>query len=84
MGAVGRRVAVYGGDGRQETHSTLTNAVFFKSSRFGGNGELRRFEDAIRAGSICKVIILRKWNGHSGTHKVRRLCRQLGVPCRVE
>ena len=83
MGAVGHRVAVYGGDGRQEEHFQLPNAVFFQSSRFGGNGELRRFEHALRAGRIGEVIILRKWNGHSGTTKVRRLCRQLGVPCRV-
>ncbi len=83
MGAVDRRVAVYGGDGRQEERFELPNAVFFMSSRFGGNGELRRFENALRAGMIGEVIILRKWNGHSGTSKVRRLCRQLGVPYRV-
>ncbi len=84
MGAVGRRVAVYGGDERQVERFDLPDVVFFKSSRFGGNGELRRFENAIRSGTICEVIILRKWNGHAGTSKVRRLCRQLGVTYRVE
>ena len=83
MGAVGHRIAVYGGDGRQVEHFDLPNAVFFQLSRNGGNGELRRLENALRAGAIGEVIVLRKWNGHSGTNKVRRLCRQLGVPYRV-
>jgi hypothetical protein len=83
MGPVGGRVAVYGGDARQVERWGAANVVFYESSKFGGNGELRRIESALRAGTIAEVIILRKWNGHSGTSKVRKLCRRLGVPFRV-
>ncbi len=74
------RVAVYGGDGRQVERWGMENVVFFPSSRSGGNGPLRRLEAALRAGGIALVVILWRWNGHPETTKVRRLCRQLGVP----
>lgn len=83
MEPVTRRVAVYGGDARQIERWGGAGFVFFESSRHGGNGELRRIEDALRSGRIAEVIILRKWNGHSGTMKVRKLCRRLGVPFRI-
>lgn len=76
-----RRVAVLGGDARQEGRwSDLGIPVYFQARRFGGNGELRRLESALRAGAIDHVVILARWNGHSATTKVRRLCRSRGVP----
>ena len=54
--------------------------VYFQARRFGGNGELRRLETALRSGTIDRVVILARWNGHSATTKVRRLCKSRGVP----
>ena len=75
------RVAVLGGDARQQRRwSELGTPVFFQGQRFGGNGQLRRLESALRSGTIDQVVILARWNGHSATAKVRRLCRSRGVP----
>lgn len=75
-----RRVAILGGDSRQEGRwSELGEAVYFQGRRFGGNGELRRLERALRAGSFALVVILARWNGHAVTSKVLRLCRSRGV-----
>lgn len=76
-----RRVAILGGDARQEGRwLELGTPVYFQARRFGGNGELRRLERALRAGTIDHVVILIRWNGHSATEKVRRLCRSRRVP----
>lgn len=75
------RIAILGGDARQsERWRGEGIAVFFQAPRFGGNGEARRLEAAIRSGSIDRVVILARWNGHSSTQAVRRLCRRLGIP----
>ena len=78
--APARRVAILGGDARQEGRwSELGEAVYFQGRRFGGNGELRRLEQAIRAGSFALVVILARWNGHCATEKVMKLCRRRDV-----
>lgn len=81
--ATARRVAILGGDARQEGRwsdlGEFGEAVYFQGRRFGGNGELRRLEQAIRAGSFALVVILARWNGHATTSKVLRLCRRRGV-----
>ncbi len=78
------RVAVLGGDARQEGRwLELGTPVYSQARRFGGNGELRRLESALRSGAIDRVVILARWNGHSATTKVRRLCRNRGVPVTV-
>ena len=82
MVEVSVRVAVYGGDSRQRERWRGDEFVHFQSSKNGGNGELRRLEAALRAGNIGQVILLWKWNGHSGMAKVRALCRRLRVPVR--
>lgn len=75
------RVAVLGGDARQQGRwCELGTPTYFQARRFGGNGELRRLESALRAGTFDHVVILARWNGHSATTKVRRLCRSRGVP----
>lgn len=75
-----QRVAILGGDVRQEGRwSEFGAAVHFQGRRFGGNGELRRLEQAIRAGSFALVVILARWNSHATTSKVLRLCRSRGV-----
>jgi len=81
---VGEVVAVFGGDGRFDERAIPGCQVRkFLSRRAGGNGELRRLEAALRAGSIHRVVVLSRWNGHSGTQRVARLCRKLGIPVEV-
>ena len=82
--AAPRRVAIFGGDARQQDRwNELGTPSFFQARRFGGNGELRRLESALRAGGFDHVVILARWNGHSATTKVRRLCKRRGVPVTV-
>jgi hypothetical protein len=74
------KVAVFGGDARQVGRwSKLGRPVHFSGPRHGGNGELRRLEGALRAGTVDHVVILARWNGHAATKRVRRLCRKRGV-----
>lgn len=73
-----RHVAVLGGDGRPVS-GVPRGARIFRAQGSGGNGELRRILRALRSGSIVKLIILVRWNGHSATAAVSRLCRQRGI-----
>lgn len=83
-GALRPRVAIFGGDARQaERWLDLGEPVFFRARRYGGNGELRRLESALRAGALDRVVILARWNAHSATVRVRRLCKGRGVPVTV-
>lgn len=73
-------VAVLGGDGRVRPGLVDAPKVeVFKSPRDGGNRDSRRLEAALRAGSFGTLILLTRWNSHSITQKMRRLCKQLGV-----
>ena len=84
MVSVRTRVAVLGGDGRFDKRTLPQCRVrIFQARRFGGNGPLRCLETALKAGGVDQVVILARWNGHSATIRVRRLCRQLGVPVEV-
>lgn len=75
------RVAVLGGDGRRHTSiPTEAEVHIYAAAGYGGNGEARRLESAIRAGSIEHVFILTRWNSHEVTKRIRRLCKQLQVP----
>lgn len=49
------------------------------SGGFGGNGEARRLEHALRSGRIQKLFILARWNGHSATVRMRKVARAQGV-----
>jgi hypothetical protein len=74
------RVAIFGGDDRQaERWAHFKGARFFASPKGGRNGELRRLTASLRARSIDLLLILARWNGHSATKQIRRLCRRLGV-----
>ncbi len=84
MAARHERIAVLGGDGRMlRNRGAGARFRVFKGRRFGGNGELRRLEAALRSGRIDRVFILARWNGHSATTRVLRLCRKLDIPVRV-
>ena len=79
------RVAVLGGDGRFRSDDLAGCEVrVFLGRRYGGNGELRRLERSLRSGRIDRVLVLARWNGHSATSLVIRLCRALGVPVEVQ
>ncbi len=83
MRAEPTRVAILGGDGRQADRWTgLGKVVHFQARGDGGNGELRRLLAALRSGRIALVVILSRWNGHSATTAVRKLCKKHGI--RVE
>lgn len=83
MTARPRRVAILGGDGRHaERWSTDGEVVHFQAPGDGGNGGLRRLQSALRSGTIGLVVIIARWNSHSATTAVRRLCKKLGI--RVE
>ena len=74
------RVAVLGGDARQVNRWTgFKESLFFMARRDGGNGELRRLSASLRTKSIDLMIILARWNSHSATKQILRLCRTLGV-----
>lgn len=78
------RVAVLGGDGRFCQESMPGCAVrVFPARRYAGNGPLRSLERSLRSGGVDRVVILARWNGHSTTNRVLRLCRQLGIPVEV-
>lgn len=78
------RVAVLGGDGRFR-HEALPGCRVrvFPARRYAGNGSLRRLERSLRSGGVDRVLILARWNGHSATSRVLRLCRQLDVAFEV-
>jgi hypothetical protein len=77
---VGGRVAILGGDGRNpERWAGLGEVEVYKAPRDGGNGELRRLESAIKAGGIARVLVIARFNAHSGMKKLRRTCRTHGV-----
>jgi hypothetical protein len=75
------RVAVIGGDGRFDGSDLVNSRVrVFKSTRFGGNGGLKRLVASLKAGGVDRVIILARWIGHSAAGRVLAVCRKLGVP----
>ena len=77
------RVAVLGGDGRGSASRWPAAEVrVLRARRYGGNGELRRLEGALKAGTVDLLVVLARWNSHSVTTRALRLCRKLGV--RVE
>lgn len=79
-----QQVAVLGGDGRARSEfPTDCDIRHFLSKRDGGNGEMKRLENTLRSGTIDRLVILTRWNGHGATCKARRLCRALGVPVTV-
>ncbi len=78
------RVAVVGGDGRPSSWRDLGRAVrVFTARRYGGNGELRRLERALKTGTYDHVFILARWNSHSTTRRVLALCRRRSIPVTV-
>jgi hypothetical protein len=79
-----RRVAVLGGDGRHaERWSSDGEVVHFQAPGDGGNGDLRRLQSALRAGSIGLVVIVARWNSHSATTAVRTLCKKHGIRVQI-
>jgi hypothetical protein len=71
---------VLGGLGRALTGSGGERFRYYGSPNDVGRGELVRLEEALRAGGIDRVVIHVRWNSHSATGRIRRVCRTLGVP----
>ncbi len=84
MTAAPRRVAIVGGDGRQSDRwAAWGETVHFQARGDGGNGEQRRLLSALRSGKITRVVILARWNCHSVTISVRKLCKKLAIPVEI-
>ena len=82
------RIAVLGGDGRlpgKVTTALPANAQVFHyaSTHNGGDGEARNLAQAIQNGGIDWVWILARWNGHTATRRIRRLCRRFEIPVKI-
>ena len=78
-----QRVAVFGGDGRLPSKirekSCTQNINIYRSCKNSGVKEQRRLEASIKAGSFGLIMILTRWNCHSATKRIRKLCRKRGV-----
>lgn len=75
-----KRTAIFGGDGRRIPELGLDGEVaFFASPRDGGLGPFRQLEARLRNRSYERLVILTRWNSHSATKKLRKLCRRLGI-----
>ena len=70
--------AVIGGNRRQWRRG----GRHFQAAKFGGNGELRRLEAALRGGQIHEVVVLIRWISHSESGQAAALARRYGVPLR--
>lgn len=73
------RIVVVGGLGRANGAFDV-DVRYFGSPHDAGRGELVRLEQSLRAGGVDRVVIRTRWNSHSATVRIRRLCRTLGVP----
>jgi hypothetical protein len=81
---VSGRVAILGGDGRNaERWAGLGEYEVYLSRDAGGNGEFRRLEAAVRSGTIRRVVVLARFNGHSGLARLRLICKERGVSFEV-
>lgn len=78
------RIAVVGGLGLAPNGADDVGVRYFGSPRDAGRGELVRLEQSLRAGGVDRVVIRTRWNSHSATVRIRRLCRTLGVPVEFE
>ncbi len=77
------RVALFGGDGRNaDRFADRGDLTIYQSRHDGGAGERRRLIAALKAGSFDLVILFARWNGHSATREVRKVCQTHNV--RVE
>lgn len=56
---------------------------FYGGVKDVGTGDLRRLRDAIKAGSIDEVYMLIRWNGHTTTKIVSKLCRDRDISCHL-
>lgn len=80
----GLKVAIIGGDERSGSpYPQGVEVRRFGSSRFRGNGGLKRAFAAIAAGGLDVVLLLVRWLGHSAADRVRAACRRCGVPCHI-
>jgi hypothetical protein len=78
------RVAVVGGDGRFRPEQLPGAEVrIFLARRYGGNRGLRDLVAAVQAGGVDRVVVLARWNSHSTTCRVLRVCRRRRVPVEV-
>lgn len=78
------RVAFFGGDARQQRRfGHIAGSVFYPAAGCGGPHHANRLIESIRHGGVTHVFILARWNGHSGTNRVRDVARAHGIPVTI-
>lgn len=83
-GAHAYRVAVFGGDARQERRfKHLDEVVFYPGAGCGGPHHAQRLIESIRHGGLSHIFILARWNGHSATRRISDVARRCGVPVTI-
>jgi hypothetical protein len=65
------------------TIADLLQIRFFGGPKDAGSGDLKAFEASLKAGTIDEVYLHIRWNSHSTTNLVRRLCRERSIPCKL-
>ena len=74
------RVAVFGGNGRLPARLDLDADVdVFRSPGDGGNGDFKRLLARLSRNAYDRVIILKRWNGHTATKKIVKTCKRMGI-----
>ena len=79
-----RTIAVVGGRGGPDTEREGARVRYYGTPKDVGHGELVRLEQALRSGGIDRVVLRTRWNAHTVTARIRRLCRGLGIPISFE
>jgi hypothetical protein len=72
--------AILGGDARRPpVNVTAPKIVLFGSQQDSGNGEFRRLKQSLKSGVFGAVVIRSRWNSHTVTTAVKKICKQLNI-----
>jgi hypothetical protein len=72
--------AILGGDTRRPPGNVeAPKIVLFGSQKDSGNGEYRRLKQSLKSGCFGAVVVRTRWNSHSVTTAVRKICKQMNI-----
>eukprot|EP00775_Hariotina_reticulata_P006194 gene6194-6430_t len=78
------RIAFVGGRNLKRSHMKMlppgAEVRHFGSARDVGEGEIKSLEACIKAGSVDEVYMMTRWNSHTTTQYISRLCKRLDIP----
>lgn len=72
--------AVIGGDGRPWNRGSPLPERYYT----GGSHDLHRVEQALKAGTVVRVVLLVRWVSRPFQRRLKALCRHLGVPVELQ